>query len=965
MGKFSDSPYFILQGFISGIDPYGTTYSSTGHLMCGQNQGIVARGGYGVDLWVKGDERYYRIRGLPISGTPDNNKFEFYLAQNNYRISDLTYDQLEDYADCKVYFKKEGLFHDYVDSISSYENYMNTNKLYLYFGKIYPTQENKFCIMFDNLYYYSYRILPQISKNSNIKEFFYLYFDKIHTEIYGLMKNLWTLQDPEEVKSKYLEYIYNMYDSEMLETTLAKQREAAVGLPWFLKRKGTYASLFIIWKSIVGDTLNHLNLYERWHDWPLPVSTTESDNPYNQTQQIPLGHFVDYLYSSYPYYDTLPPTDGAGYVYYNGLPPEAPNIGNYNHTQETASASWSIAHNLGTENVIVEVTDLGGYIVQPYSISILNDNVINVTFPTATSGLATVIAGIRVVDQITSEREDKGVYTHTQVYETESWKVEHNLGIKYGIVEAQNTLGEIIKPSFVEYVDKNLLMINFDIPVSGVATVITGVQLYDKLYGAYLHTEEDEKTQWRVEHNLDSEVVSVEIIGSDDITLLPDSIQMYDENLVIVIFSKGVSGKAIVVKGGGVKKPLYPTDYNYDGHMLTPHYRSEIDLTNEPLDGTDILSEDTANQLISKWDEMKPVCKYSHYTTLISPVTDFSGNYISLYSGTISGLYTACAQYISTVENMVLHTQRSALDKWVVLHNLSSSSVIVQCFNANRKMVMPKKVTCTNSNTVEIEFASAIAGYAFISPPGEIDEQTTSGLTWIVDHLQHGPGANYQYMLAQIENDNREMMVPLSLRENITSITVSFAVARSGYTLIESGDYLHTQVSTSPIWRVNHNLDAIAVQVQCFDENADMIFPQEIELKDQNRVWIRFAESKTGTVVIKKISAGVDTMDTLTGRASYFKIGTGGGPSWTYRTENDLETPVAQSTVTVIDDSDYYYIEGTILDGTRSGLSSGVAVTEIGVFDNTDTILTYTYCDTIYKHFNSEFKIWLRMEKKY
>jgi len=606
---------------------------------------------------------------------------------------------------------------------------------------------------------------------------------------------------------------------------------------------------------------------------------------------------------------------------------------------------------------------LGGYVIQPGDITIIDENSIIITFPENTAGLASIVSCVLIFDHETGESTESGAYTHTQTNSSTAWNVQHNLGLKYAVVEVQNESGEVVKPSFVEFIDKNSLIVDFDIALSGKATVITGVERYNELYGAYLHTEDQAKTEWNIYHNLDIEAVNIEIIDTDDITILPDSIQMYDENYIIVRFSEGIAGKAFIAGGGSIWRPTYPT-YEYDEKMLTPHYRMEIDLTNEPLNEPDILDEDTITELIRRWEEMKPVCKYSHYTTLISPITDFSGNFISLYSGLNAGLYTACSQFISTTSGMVLHTQSSASKTWIVLHNLSSASVIVQCFDTNRKMVMPDKITCISSNIVEIEFSADIAGYAFISPPGEINEHTASNLTWIVNHFQYGPGTNYQYMLAQIENDNRETIIPLTLTENVSSMTVTFAVARSGYTLIGAGDYLHTQSSTSPLWRINHNLNAVAVQVQCFDENDQMMIPQEIELKDENSVWVRFNTSKTGTAVIKQISSGVDSMDTLIDKVSYFKIGTGGGADWPHRTADDLETPVARADVSYLEDNEFYYIEGTIPAGSASGLSDGVDVTEIGVFDNSDNLVTYTYCSTIHKHLSSEFKIWLRMEKK-
>jgi len=288
-------------------------------------------------------------------------------------------------------------------------------------------------------------------------------------------------------------------------------------------------------------------------------------------------------------------------------------------------------------------------------------------------------------------------------------------------------------------------------------------------------------------------------------------------------------------------------------------------------------------------------------------------------------------------------------------------------------MMIPDRVDCTTPNQVVIEFAGAVAGYALISPPGDIDTNA-SGLIWNVAHLLHGPGVNLTYFLTQIENTARETMIPLTLTVGIQTVTVTFAQARAGYTLIEAGDYVHTQTVDSPIWQVDHNLDAMAVQVQCFDENDRMIFPNSILLKNQNRTTIRFHTYQSGHVVIKKISRGVDSMDSLIARVSTFKIGTGGGPSWDYASENDLETPVAEGTIDLTgallpyrEDDKYYYLDGTINSGTIDTLTTAADITEIGVFDDsapaTDNIIFYTYCSNIHKPLDAEFKIHMRVRK--
>jgi hypothetical protein len=346
--KFSDSPYFILKAFIENISPHGTSYMQNGCLDGGRS-GIIARGGYGVDLYVKTEEGYKRIKATPISGYPQDNIFRFYLNTTNYRASELTWNELRNYVGSEVYFRKGYLFHDYTDHQTGAESYLNTNKVHLYFGKIYTaSQTGYFVIPFEGMKDYAFSALPSNNQTDNVKELFKEYFDKIHSKPYNLIKNIWTLSDPKEVNEDYLYYISNMYNMGLIsDATTARQREYVSDLPNLLKRKGTYSSLYIVWKSIIERSDNYLNIYERWHIPSLP-----SDNPFS--------YFNDVLYTFYPEYNTLPPTGGAGVGYYYSDAVTGSGYPEYNlSTGEVLSTHYRVeidltSQPLGTDFIINE-----------------------------------------------------------------------------------------------------------------------------------------------------------------------------------------------------------------------------------------------------------------------------------------------------------------------------------------------------------------------------------------------------------------------------------------------------------------------------------------------------------------------------------------------------------------------------------------------------------------------------------
>lgn len=56
-----------------------------------------------------------------------------------------------------------------------------------------------------------------------------------------------------------------------------------------------------------------------------------------------------------------------------------------------AAGTWTITHNLNSENVIVQIFDENKFVMIPNSIQIIDANVVRVTFGTAATGIARVV----------------------------------------------------------------------------------------------------------------------------------------------------------------------------------------------------------------------------------------------------------------------------------------------------------------------------------------------------------------------------------------------------------------------------------------------------------------------------------------------------------------------------------------------------------------------------------------------
>ena len=130
-----------------------------------------------------------------------------------------------------------------------------------------------------------------------------------------------TLNDPMEVDIDYLGYLskyYGMQDLDNINLEPQRYREFVRDIIHFLKRKGTFADLYVIWK-VIGQSNNYLNVYERW------VSASTATSAINAFEVIQEHQWLDHLYvSKYTSAGTniwQPPTDGAGIGWYGDIKP--------------------------------------------------------------------------------------------------------------------------------------------------------------------------------------------------------------------------------------------------------------------------------------------------------------------------------------------------------------------------------------------------------------------------------------------------------------------------------------------------------------------------------------------------------------------------------------------------------------------------------------------------------------------
>lgn len=110
----------------------------------------------------------------------------------------------------------------------------------------------------------------------------------------------------------------------------------------------------------------------------------------------------------------------------NSLPVWVPltrELTHYTHSQNSASDTWSIAHNLNTTSVQVQLFDNSNHVMIPDNIIINDSNNVTVTFGTAIQGRAVVLTGHN-----DGSVKPTYAYIHYQTSSSTEWVIVHGLG---------------------------------------------------------------------------------------------------------------------------------------------------------------------------------------------------------------------------------------------------------------------------------------------------------------------------------------------------------------------------------------------------------------------------------------------------------------------------------------------------------------------------------------------------------
>jgi len=608
-------------------------WSYNGSYLTGKNKGIVAVGDRIIQLFVKDEDRFREIFVTPLWNNQINGNFfnlEKHITLQYEHGSTLTetlsgssyYFEVytpnisldpEDLNDKEVYFRKDSQFHqwliknanDYFKTLWNEDfvirNYVNTDKKFLYFGKIFNKRKNSSKIESSNSNKNQYHIefygmkdfvmnaIPYHQRTPKLTEFMEVEFDRNFQEIYNLLKNIWSMIDPYEVDEKYLGYLAAFYNINIDNYNILNKREYIKELTYYLKKKGSYGSFYAAWKIVTQGTWNNLFIYDKWikksniplngnvnpDDFILKLYTDQYNNlSLNADDYILTPYYkVQFDLSTEPitYREILPKDIIEGLLFcYKDLRPANKvaeyeillkpeiylnkrtialyegNLDRYSTNVLTTIKKFSICVNNA------HIALFGGSDYTTFDIKHdLNTN--NIFIKCYDMDYNEIIPlDIEFLDgdniRVTFEYNFDGFvllrkpdYTNIRYTNIDRWVIKHPFSQKDVYVEFNKDKEKI-------YSDETIL-INEDFISTNLKSGVANISKPDLVY-----IQSIDNNIWNINHNLGYKGVLISCFDENNNEMIPKDIEFIDINNSIVTFEDNVKGHAMIVSVGN---PLF------------------------------------------------------------------------------------------------------------------------------------------------------------------------------------------------------------------------------------------------------------------------------------------------------------------------------------------------------------------------------------------------------------------------
>ena len=201
-------------------------------------------------------------------------------------------------------------------------------------------------------------------------------------------------------------------------------------------------------------------------------------------------------------------------------------------------------------------------------------------------------------------------------------------------------------------------------------------------------------------------------------------------------------------------------------------------------------------------------------------------------------------------------TSWTAQTSVTVTHNLGTSAVLVQAFDASGNVVIPQGSTITSANVVTLSFGATFTGSVVVVGFGSTPPQQEYSTSWTNQTsvtVTHNLATTNAFV--QVYDTGGNQVVPQHIA--ITSsnvVTLTFGAFFSGSVVViglSSGvRQFNASFTNQTSVTVTHGLGTTAVITQVYDALGNQAIPQNVAATDANDVTLTFGASFSGSCLV-------------------------------------------------------------------------------------------------------------------
>lgn len=925
------------------------TWFNNSYLL-GPRTTFITQGGNVIDLFIKINEKYVPINFRPredfkfnenmfkFTHLPDLNEksdlkeiirpdIKHFNPNNNeeywsyeFEVYDLWDNKIDIENGSELYFRYDSVFHNWLrNNAPAYledqykieffiENYINVNKPFIYLGTIYNDRTKNdnvsYLVFHYNIKDFVVNAVPFHQRTENLKSFFKIFFDILYNIPYASQKNIWSILDPLESRTDFIEILATYYDIDIRDIEEERSRWLLLGMPNIMKTKGTYSCQYNIYKHLTSGSKNRLNIYERWHDNNLVGDINESD-------------YEDYLYTSA--YKETDFESGAGESWYL----EYFNDENYPNTvdEKIISTQYITEIDLTTEPIDYQ--------------SILKESTIN--------SLYRFWESFRPINRTTKY---KLLLSPITDFSTSNISLYSRELVPY--LNTKNWLGTS------HFDDEPLTGTHIDY-FSGISKVIR-----HQLSSKNLHVELYDDNLIRLN---DDEINSIECISNNRV-----QITLNEEKSVFSIIKRADYSFFQDLSITGIRHPYNTgnvvTQFYKNNNVVSPRDVQRVG-NDRVYTWTDEADKGVVypSNFTSDFDSSNNITIYHPLNCDALIIDVYDNNRFKIYPKNIkivdetrvditfdenkSGrvLLTKIGKIGGTLETGGYISNTTSSD-FTLTHNIGSQLLLIHVYDNNFNMISPQKIEIIDDNNVNIVLNETIETYTFIKGITPSDEYgyILDDYTWIITTLDLD--IDFKNSIVQFYNDDTiKNTWNYKVLDKERIILNDENINKAVFSNINFKLYVNEQTD---VWEIEHNLESLGNIINVYDENWEPLEYNELIVIDQNNIQITFSEPQTGYILITKV--GNPSFEWLKSRLQNSKLTLSSEQDngETFEYEIDL--------VSLRDENNYFYLEYFISKEVQINIS------EMTLKDN-EGIIFYTECSELFKSNNFEMNIFYRISK--